>query len=252
MRDTVDFLFSRNLPACTACQIRSVGICARSGAEELSWLEDAKVYRSYAAGETIAHAGSKLPYVGSVMVGVASLSRVLEDGRQQTVGLLMPGDFLGRPGRPRTLFDVTALTNVEFCGFSPRVFDQLLEKAPDLRNRLVKVILDDLDAARAWMVTLGRKSAREKLSSLLIYFAEHQKRTTNTPDRNSPQIIHLPLTREQIADCLAVTLETVSRQFSGLTQDGLVEPVRKHVIRILDHEGLMQAAAEDSDGGLWS
>lgn len=251
MRDTVDFLFSHTLPACTACQIRSVGVCANSDAKELSWLEEAKIYRSYPAGKTIVHAGQKLPYVGSVMVGVAALSRVLEDGRQQTVGLLMPGDFLGRPDRPRTLFDVTALTNVEFCGFTPSAFDQLLGKAPGLRNRLVKVTLDDLDAARAWMVTLGRKSAREKLSSLLLYFAEHQTRTVKTTVRSGSQIVHLPLTREQIADCLAMTLETVSRHFSDLMQEGLIEPVRKHVIRILDHEGLMLAAAEDNYGGLW-
>jgi CRP/FNR family transcriptional regulator len=252
MRDTVDTLFTRNLPACAACQIRKVGVCANSGTQELTWLEDTKIYRSFSAGETIAHAGTKISFVGSVMVGVASLSRVLQNGRQQSVGLLMPGDFLGRPGRPQTLFDVTALTNVELCGFPHKVFDNLLEKAPELRGKMVDLMLDDLDAARAWMVTLGRKTAREKLCSLLVYFAEHQRRSGAISVPGVSQTIAMPLTREQIADCLALTLETVSRQFTILVQDGLIGMARKHVICILDHDKLVEAAAEDCDGGLWS
>ena len=167
MRDTVGFLFGGSLPACAACEIRSIGVCAKSGADELAWLEDAKIYRTYASGDVIAHAGRRLPFVGSVMVGVASLSRVFEDGRHQSVGLLMPGDFLGRPGRPQTFFDVIAVTDVELCGFQHKAFDLMLEQAPELRARMVEVMLDELDAARAWMVMLGRKTAREKISSLI-------------------------------------------------------------------------------------
>jgi CRP/FNR family transcriptional regulator, anaerobic regulatory protein len=251
MRDTVGFLFGGSLPACAACEIRSIGVCAKSGADELAWLEDAKIYRTYASGDVIAHAGRRLPFVGSVMVGVASLSRVFEDGRHQSVGLLMPGDFLGRPGRPQTFFDVIAVTDVELCGFQHRAFDLMLEQAPELRARMVEVMLDELDAARAWMVMLGRKTAREKLCSLLSYVAAHQDRTRRST-RHGGQTIYLPLSREQIADFLALTLETVSRQFSTLTAEGLITPERKHVMTIHDHARLSAAAGEDSDGGMWS
>jgi CRP/FNR family transcriptional regulator len=252
MRDHFDVLLTRHLPACAACQIRSFGICANSGKDELAWLEQAKIYRRYSAGDTIALAGGRLPFVGSVMLGIASLSRILKDGRQQNVGLLMPGDFLGRPGRQVTLFTVTALTDMELCGFQHRVFDELLTRAPDLRGKLVEVMLDELDAARFWMVTLGRKTAREKLCSLLIHFADHQERGHAAPRTHGAQTIALALTREQISDCLALTLETVSRQFSSLAQDGLIRQQSKHVITILDHARLRDAAAEDSDGGMWS
>lgn len=251
MRDTVGFLFAGLLPSCAACQIRSIGVCAKSGANELAWLEETKIYRTYAAGDVIAHAGSKLPYVGSIMVGVAELSRVFEDGRHQSVGLLMPGDFLGRPGRPQTLFDVIAVTDVELCGFQNKVFDVMLEKAPDLRARMVEVMLDDLDAARAWMMMLGRKTAREKLCSLLAYIAAHQDRM-RPANRTGAQTIYLPLGREQIADFLALTQETVSRQFTALTADGLIVPVRKHVMRIPHNGRLIAAAGEDNDGGMWA
>lgn len=251
MCDTVGFLAAGLLPPCPACQIRTIGVCAKSGTNELAWLEEAKIYRTYAAGEVIAHAGSKLPYVGSIMVGVAALSRVFEDGGQQSVGLLMPGDFLGRPSRPETLFDVIALTEVELCGFKHKAFDVMLEKAPDLRARMVEMMLDDLDAARAWMMMLGRKTAREKLCSLLAYIATHQDRL-HPANQTDAQTIYLPLRREQIADFLALTHETVSRQFTALTADGLIAPVRKHVMRILDKDRLIAAAGEDNDGGMWA
>lgn len=251
MRDTVGFLTAGLLPPCPACHIRSIGVCAKSRANELTSLEESKIYRTYMAGDVIAHAGSKLPYVGSIMVGVAALSRVFEDGRHQSVGLLMPGDFLGRPGRSLTHFDVIALTEVELCGFQHKTFAMMLEKASDLRARMVEVMLDDLDAARAWMMMLGRKTAREKLCSLLAYIAMHQDRL-HQANQTDAQMIYLPLGREQIADFLALTHETVSRQFTALTADGLIEPVRKHVMRIPDKGRLIATAGEDNDGGMWT
>lgn len=242
MRDTIQTLLAGDLPRCAFCQIKSIGVCANSGDEELSWLEDAKLYRRFPAGSMITFAGDQLDYVGSIMTGIAAIGGSREDGRRQTYGVLMPGDFLGRPGRGTSSFDIEAITDVELCGFKPKIFDNLLEKAPRLHARMLEMTLDELDAARAWMMMLGRKNAREKMCSLLIYLLDRQRRLDE--DRHGA-VLRLPLTRERIGDFLALTLETVSRQFTLLKRDGLIVELERNVLTIPDPDRLRHESGAD-------
>ena len=104
--------------------------------------------------------GAAVGFVASVVTGVVSLSKTLEDGRIQTVGLLLASDFIGRPERDVIDFDVTATTDVVLCCFERRRFKAMLEHTPHLSHRLLEMTLDELDAARNWMLLLGRKTAR--------------------------------------------------------------------------------------------
>jgi len=97
---------------CTACPIRHRAVCARCDAAELDQLAAIKTYRNFSAGAQIMQRGAPLEFVASVVTGVVSLSKTLEDGRIQTVGLLLASDFIGRPERVAIDFDVTATTDV--------------------------------------------------------------------------------------------------------------------------------------------
>jgi CRP/FNR family transcriptional regulator len=251
MRDLVQLAFTGSLPSCALCQIKEVGVCARSGAQELEWLEKSKAYRHYPAGSIIALPGSELSHIGTVMIGLASLSRVLEDGRRQTIGILHPGDFLGRPGRAETPFLVEAVTDVDLCGFGNEVFTRLLAKSPDLHARLIELMLDELDAARDWLVMLGQKSAREKFCGFFVYltYRQHRLRPASLP-RDPECTVHLPMTREQVADFLALSMETVSRQFSALIEEGLIRPIDRYRFALPDFRALLEAAGDDEDGGV--
>ena len=84
---------------CDGCPIRHRAVCAHCDADELEALEGIKYYRSFEAGQTIIWSGDQMNFVGSVVSGIASLTQTMEDGRTQMVGLLLPSDFVGRPGR---------------------------------------------------------------------------------------------------------------------------------------------------------
>lgn len=245
MRDTIQTLLAGELPKCALCQIKHIGICANSTEEELSWLEDAKLYRRYDAGSVIAFAGDRLEVVGSIMTGIAAIGGSREDGRRQTYGVLMPGDFMGRPGRAIAPFDIEAVTDIELCGFKPEIFDNLLHKAPLLHARMLEMTLDELEAARAWMMMLGRKSAREKIASLLVYLLDRQRRLDES---FNAKILRLPLTRERIGDFVALTFETVSRQFTRLKRDGLIDELGRHTISIKDEARLRGESGADEWG----
>ena len=108
--------------------------------------------------------------------------------------------------------------------------------------------LDELDAAREWMLLLGRKTAREKIASLLAIIARRDAHLKLKSAKGSI-VFDLPLTREEMADYLGLTLETVSRQVSALKRDGVIALEGKRHIIVPDFDRLVEETGDDSDGG---
>lgn len=240
----MNFVFNEH-DGCGKCPIRHRAVCARCDADELALLESMKSYSSYTAGQTITWRGDDLTHLSSVVLGIASLSRTLEDGRTQMVGLLLPSDFIGRPGRETVDFDVTAVTDVTLCRFEKKPFERLVEDVPHVAQRVMEMALDELNAAREWMVLLGRKTAREKIAT----FIDMIVRRGTVPVQG--KITHeLPLTREEIANFLGLTIETVSRQLSMMKKDGILTFSDRRSFTITDMAALHSATGDDADGGM--
>ena len=233
---------------CGDCPIRHRAVCARCEADELALLEEVKYYRSFESGQTIIWSGDKMDFVASVVSGIATLTQTLEDGRTQMVGLLLPSDFVGRPGREQAAYNVTATTDVLMCCFRKKPFEELMFRTPHIAQRLLEMTLDELDAAREWMLLLGRKTAREKIASLLAIVARRDSamQLRLTAGRTT---FDLPLTREAMADYLGLTLETVSRQMSALKREGVIELEGKRHVTVPNMDRLMAEAGDDCDGG---
>lgn len=227
---------------CDHCPIRHRAVCAHCDTDELSTLENIKSYRSYEAGETILWRGESSDFVASLVTGVAALSKTLEDGRTQMVGLLLPSDFMGRPGREEIEFDVTATTDVTLCCFDRKPFEQLITETPHLTQRIMELALDELDAARDWMLLLGRKTAREKIAT----FIEMMARRSNSGDQTKGIVFPLSMTRDQIANFLGLTLETVSRQFNALKKEDVIEFSDRKFLAVKDMKALHIASGDDT------
>ncbi|MCV2872222.1 Crp/Fnr family transcriptional regulator [Defluviimonas sp. WL0050] len=236
-------------PQCGSCPIRHRAVCARCEADELMSLDAIKYYRSFEAGQTLIWSGDRMEFVASVVTGVATLSQVMEDGRTQTVGLLFPSDFVGRPGRDTAPYNVVATTDLLMCCFRKKPFEDLMAKTPHIAQRLLEMTLDELDAAREWLLLLGRKTAREKIASLLAIVARRDASLKMLPAAGK-LVIDLPLTREAMADYLGLTLETVSRQMSALKRDGVIELEGKRHVTIPNFDRLIEEAGDDTDGGI--
>ncbi|MEO0862959.1 MAG: helix-turn-helix domain-containing protein [Pseudomonadota bacterium] len=230
---------------CHECPIRHRAVCSRCDNEELELLDSIKFYRSFRSGESIVLEGDKLDFTASVVTGCATLSRSLEDGRKQMVGLLLPSDFIGRPGRAHAPYEVTAATDLTLCLFRRAPFEALMRDMPHIRDRLLEMALDELDAARDWMLVLGRKSAREKVASLLLVVLRRAATGANARTQ-------LPLTREAMADYLGLTIETVSRQMSALKKEGVISLEGARGIGCPSLADLALEAGEDSDGDILS
>ena len=231
---------------CSECPIRHRAVCARCDDDELDMLEGMKTYRSFRAGEAILWRGENLLFVASVVSGVATLSKTLEDGRTQMVGLLLPSDFIGRPGREEIDFDVTAATDVTLCCFQRAPFEKMVDETPHVSQRLMELALDELDAARDWMLLLGRKTAREKVATFIEMLV---RRSDTNVTFSFPLTLSLPLTRNQVANYIGLTFETVSRQLSALKQEQVIDFNDRRHLEILDLAALTIATGDkDADG----
>ncbi|SFJ57926.1 transcriptional regulator FnrL [Jannaschia pohangensis] len=232
--------------ACRQCPIRHRAVCATCEPDELTRLEAMKSYRTWMAGQTIVMEGEPMPFAASVVTGCATLTRSMEDGRMQMVGLLLPSDFIGRPGRANAPYEVVAATDVTLCMFDRPAFERLLTDTPHVSQRLLEMSLDEIDAAREWMLLLGRKTAREKVATLLAIVLRR------AATGSAPLRAELPLTREAMASYLGLTIETVSRQMTALKKDGVIRMSGLRGLLCDDLGALLAEAGDDADGDVLS
>ncbi|APX90809.1 transcriptional regulator [Brevirhabdus pacifica] len=235
--------------ACSECPIRHRAVCAECGTDDLAVLEMAKSYKTYPAGTRLASEGQPLMHFSSFVAGAATMSRMLEDGRRQTVGLLMASDFIGRPGRAVSAYDVEALSEVTLCRFERRTFETLVKRTPAIAARMLTMTLDELDAARELAVILGRMTAREKVAAFLVSMVRRLALIDGAEVPTDEVTFKLPLSRDQIADHLGLTIETTSRQFTALRKEGLIDLPGGRSVRIPDFQRLTLETGEDDDGG---
>lgn len=235
--------------ACEACAIRVGALCGALASEELIRLSAIARHKRIPAGQLILRCDEPPPFFATVISGVVKLTKTLGDSRQQIVGLQFPSDFLGRPFRNRCPFDAEAATNVHLCTYATGPFEALMREFPGVEHRLFERTLDELDSAREWMLMLGRKSAREKLASLVLMIAKRSRIASCPVHSTAPPPDHLTcdlsLSRTAIADFLGLTIETVSRQFSSLKSDGIIVLPRYREVIVPDLGRLEQAAEAD-------
>lgn len=240
---------SSTFMSCSDCNIRYRAVCATCDGAELKRLEEIKYYRSFDAGQSIMFEGDEMRFVASVVTGAARLSRTLPDGRLQMLGLLLPSDFIGRPGREYVTHDVEAIQDVTLCCFRRKPFEELVANTPHIGQRLLAMSLDELDVAREWMMLLGRKTAREKITCLLAMIGRRTASLHLQPVADGLSF-EMPMSREAMGEYLGLTIETVSRQMTALRKDGVITLHGSRTITIPDLAVLMAETGDDTDGGL--
>lgn len=222
---------------CTTCVVRNRAICSALELDEISLLGRMGRHHKLVAGQTLIWEGEDSLLVANVIDGVLKLSTSLSDGREQIVGVVYPSDFIGRPFGTRTQHNVTALTDAHVCTFSSSDFDKFAQSHPELEHKLLERTLAELDRTRRWLLLLGRMSAAEKLAHFLLDMSKRLVRPDCGNDGPMNEF-DLPFGRQQIADILGLTIETVSRRLNDFKVQGLIAVPSRRRIEILDRDGL--------------
>lgn len=218
--------------------MRDRAICAGLTGLELEELNRIGRHQTVARGQTLMWEGDEALVVANVIDGVLKLSTTLGDGREQIVGVVYPSDFIGRPFGQTSHHSVTALTDARVCMFPRKSFDTFARAHPQLEHKLLQRTLTELDRARHWMLLLGRKTASERLASFLLEMADRLAPQDCSGNGGPTDTFELPFGRQQIADILGLTIETVSRQVTQMKNMGLIAAPERRIIQITDRDGL--------------
>lgn len=222
---------------CSTCVVRNRAICSALDMDEISLLGRMGRHHKLVAGQTMIWEGEDSLLVANVIDGVLKLSTSLSDGREQIVGVVYPSDFIGRPFGSRTQHNVTALTDAHVCMFSSGDFDRFAQSHPQLEHKLLERTLAELDRTRKWLLLLGRMTASEKLAHFLLDMSTRLVRP-DCAHEGPADSFDLPFGRQQIADILGLTIETVSRRLNDFKAQGLIGVPSRRRIDILDRDGL--------------
>ena len=227
---------------CSQCEVRHLAICSVLEYDDLRALEAITEHRTKKTGEIIFDEGDPSTHLFNVSAGTVRIYKMLPDGRRQITGFLYPGDFLGLASADAYAYGAEAVTEAHLCRFSKTSFQDLAMRYPRLRQRLFDRANDELTAAQEQMLLLGRKAPQEKLASFLLRLRQHNRKWGLPPDD-----VKLDMTREDIADYLGLTVETVSRTFTRLKTRKLISlPSRNRVI--IEDPGALEDLAEDISG----
>src|ERR1700686_2486258 len=207
-----------NVQRCCDCTARRFSICAALDKTELRELERLSHHVHFAPRETVFGQEELATSFYNLLEGVMRLYKLLPDGRRQILGFALPGDFLGMTASPRHSFSADAIGPVTICRFSRAAFARFIEDKSHLLRRINELAVRELSQAQDHMVLLGRRSAEEKVATFLIGWRDRLARLGP-----ATAMVLLPMSRQDIADYLGLTIETVSRTFTKLERDGAIE-----------------------------
>jgi CRP-like cAMP-binding protein len=179
-----------------------------------------------------------------ILTGWAARSKTLPDGRRQILSFLTPGDAIGLFGAitPMATSSVTALSDLTAVPFAPAKVVRTIAQAPRLGAALVWAAGREQEILGEHLVSLGRRSARERVAHL---FLELWARLTVRGLTSGDQL-YVPLTQQIIADALGLSVVHVNRTLRQLGAEGLLV-VKRESVTLLNIDQLRQVTGFDDD-----
>ena len=210
------------------------GPVATEGDAALRALESVGTVLHFKRNETIFAEGDESHHIYRVVQGATRSCRVLMDGRRQIAGFGLPGDFLGLDWQSEHALSAEAVTDVTLVCYPRSQIERLGESNPVVRKRIMDMLVSGLNESQSRLVMLGRQTALERLAWFLVRKAQRLALRDGT--------VELPMSRQDIADYLGLTIETVSRVLSVLKRKRLIALPNAHQVRI-QNMALLQAMA---------
>ncbi|MFN7165686.1 MAG: Crp/Fnr family transcriptional regulator [Pannonibacter sp.] len=185
----------------------------------------------YRPHEVVYYEGDPADRIFEVARGTIMLFKLLPDGRRQVVEVLRAGDIFGLPNGAEQDCTAETLTEAKVNALDLHQ----VEASPDVQRQLTRCLVAQMRALHEHAVLLGRKSATERVASFLMHLVPD--RGTNAcagpvDESNDSRQVKLHMTRQEIADYLGLTIETVSRVISDMKRRGLINVERNDEIRL--------------------
>ncbi len=202
-------------------------------------------YRTLSAGAVVIEDGQEAERIGYVLDGVLVMVKELSDGRRHIIGLLTPYDMFGRAFNGASGYRIEALTDTQVLTCNRVQFEHLIARSIEAEQLFLRNLLDELDAAREWVIALGGAKVVQRLASLLLILSRHKFNGAcgkPTFAAGQPLNLHIQLKRQDIAHYLGTSPESLSRSFHQLEGDKIIRINTPYDIDVLDLAKLTEVA----------
>ncbi len=235
MRDTHD---------CTHCKnnlcIHKVPIFSGLDHENLLRIVPLIVHRDYEKGERLLTEGEMIDAITILNQGSVKAFKYTPDGREQILYVFSEGDFFGEQfllSSQTAGYSVEALEAVKTCTLSKAQFNKLLYAYPGISIKVIAELGLRIARMENTFQSMGIRNVDARIASLLLQYSE---RYGNAQDG----LVHLPLSREGMANYMGIARETMSRKLSQLENDGIIASVTNKTIVIKDKQALKQLSGQ--------
>ncbi len=218
---------------CEQCIVRQFSSLKALNKEELLRMAECKTSYTIKKGEPIFEEGDVTNGIYCIKDGVCKLSKLSDNGKDQIVKLVKPGELLGQRSmisdEPANLSAV-ALEDMEVCFIPRSEVMQFFTQNNQFSMNVMRTICDDLKGADDHMVNMAQKTVRQRLGETLIYLEE-------TFGKNEDGSLHIQLSREELAGMIGTATESCIRLLSELNKSEYIELIGKK-IKLLDKNKL--------------
>ena len=218
---------------CEQCIVRQFSSLKALNKEELLRMAECKTSYTIKKGEPIFEEGEVTNGIYCIKDGVCKLSKLSDNGKDQIVKLVKPGELLGQRSmisdEPANLSAV-ALEDMEVCFIPRSEVMQFFTQNNQFSMNVMRTICDDLKGADDHMVNMAQKTVRQRLAETLIYLED-------TFGKNEDGTLRIQLSREELAGMIGTATESCIRLLSDLNKSDYIELIGKK-IKLLDKNKL--------------
>lgn len=234
--EPIEHHLDRELPA---AQSRIRVPHATSNEDALFPLQAVSSQLRFARNQTIFNEGDDACCSYKIVEGGVRLCKVRPDGRRQIAEFLLAGDIFGFENGCAHSMTAEALCDAVVMRYPRHHVERLSEELPGVRHKLMALLRQELSAAQHHLVMLGRQTAKERVASFVLVLAERH-------DADDGDMLDLPMGRQDIADYLGLTVETVCRALTEMKREHLIAIPNRRQVAVRDL-GALRAVAEGSE-----
>lgn len=203
--------------------------------------------RHVSAGDILIEDGVSADHVGFLSTGLLALTKVLPDERRHIVGMLVPSDMYGRLFDGPSPVRIEALSEAHILSFPRARFEAILRRSPAAERLFLVSLLDELDAAREWVLVLGGPKVVQRVAAFLLIICRREIRgmTATLRRGNAPINVRIFIKRSNLAQYLGARPESLSRAFHELEDAGVIRINDPYDFDVLDMAGLVDISGDD-------
>ncbi|HLO13108.1 MAG TPA: Crp/Fnr family transcriptional regulator [Pseudoneobacillus sp.] len=216
--------------------VRTVPVFKGLTNEEVQELTEVVKSQTYTKGEFIFREGELSDALVVVHKGTIKVSKVSDEGKEQILHILFPGDFFGQYAlldNKMHYADAEVLEETTVCLLHKNDFKVILERNPAMAMNFMLALSELLQMADEWIGTISLLEVERRLAKALLVFYEKE---------NGEEFFQLPVPKKDFASLIGATPETLSRKLVQLQSNDVLELDGRRGIRILNLEKLKELA----------